>query len=63
VEDAALVAVALLSRAQSAEIFGGARNVSEELEGDALRGGFADLDVKENVLRRGRGGHWSEAMR
>jgi hypothetical protein len=50
VEDAALVAVALLSCAQRTEVLGSARNVSEELEGDALGGSFADLDIEENFL-------------
>ncbi len=51
VEDAALVAVALLSSAQGAEVLGGAGHVGIELEGHALGGSVADLDVEENVLQ------------
>ena len=50
VEDAALVTVALLSCAQRTKVLGSARNVGEELEGDALGGSFADLDIEENFL-------------
>jgi hypothetical protein len=51
VEDAALVAVSLLSSAKSAEVLSGTRNVREELEGDALRCGVANLDVEEDFLK------------
>jgi len=51
VKDAALVAVALLSSAQGAEVLGGAGHVGIELEGDALGGSVTNLDVEENVLQ------------
>ncbi len=50
VKDAAFVAVALLSGAQGTEVLGSARDVSEELEGDALGRGVTDLNVEENFL-------------
>jgi len=55
VEDAALVAEALLSRAQGAEVLGGLGDIGEELKGDALGGSVADADVEENFLRGGEG--------
>ena len=55
VEDAALVAVALLSGAQGAEVLGGLGDIGEELKGDALGGSIADADVEENFLRGGEG--------
>ena len=52
VEDAALVAKALLSRAQGAEVLGGLGDIGGvELKGDALGGSIADGDVEENFLR------------
>jgi hypothetical protein len=53
VKDAALVAVALLSRAESTEVLGGAGHIGVELESDALGGGFANLDIEENFLQGG----------
>ncbi len=50
VKDATLVAVALLSGAKSAEVLGGAGDVGEELEGDALGSSVTDLNVEEDFL-------------
>ena len=51
VEDAALVAEALLSGAKGPEVLGGPGDISVELKGDALGSGIADGDVEENFLR------------